>query len=37
MALADRILVMHGGRLTGELRQEEANAERILRLAMGQK
>lgn len=35
LALADRVLVMHEGRLTGELRREEASAERILKLAMG--
>ena len=36
LSMADRILVMHEGRLTGELQREEADAERILRLAMGQ-
>jgi len=33
--LADRILVMHRGRITGELRREEATEERIMQLATG--
>ena len=33
--LADRILVMHRGRLVGELRREEATEERIMQLATG--
>lgn len=33
--LADRILVMHRGRIVGELRREEATEERIMRLATG--
>lgn len=32
---SDRILVMHGGKITGELRKEEATPERVLFLAMG--
>ena len=35
MALAGRILVMHRGRLAGELRREEASEERIMLLATG--
>jgi ABC-type sugar transport system ATPase subunit len=33
--LADRILVMHRGRIVGELRREEATDDRILYLATG--
>ncbi|HSE36189.1 MAG TPA: sugar ABC transporter ATP-binding protein [Blastocatellia bacterium] len=33
--LSDRILVMHRGRITGELSREEATDERIMRLATG--
>jgi ABC-type sugar transport system ATPase subunit len=33
--LSDRILVMHRGRITGELSYEEATDERIMRLATG--
>ena len=35
LALAGRILVMHRGRLAGELLREEANEERIMLLATG--
>jgi ribose transport system ATP-binding protein len=35
LRLADRILVMHRGRIAGELRREEATEERIMRLATG--
>jgi len=35
MALAGRILVMHRGRLAGELRREEVSEERIMLLATG--
>jgi ABC-type sugar transport system ATPase subunit len=35
LALAGRILVMHRGRLAGELRREEASEERIMLLATG--
>jgi L-arabinose transport system ATP-binding protein len=35
LGMADRILVMAGGRLVAELSREEANEERILSLAMG--
>jgi L-arabinose transport system ATP-binding protein len=34
LALADRILVMQRGRITGELRHDEATEERVLALAM---
>jgi L-arabinose transport system ATP-binding protein len=34
LGLADRILVMAGGRLVAELNRDEANEERILNLAM---
>jgi ABC-type sugar transport system ATPase subunit len=32
--MSDRVLVMEGGRLTGELSREEATEERIIALAM---
>ena len=32
--VSDRILVMHNGKITGELRREEANEENVLALAM---
>ena len=35
LRLCDRILVMHGGRITGELSQAEADQEKIMALAMG--
>jgi ribose transport system ATP-binding protein len=35
LGMSDRILVMHGGTITGELSPEEATEEKILRLAMG--
>ena len=35
LALSDRILVMHRGRITAELSREEATAERVLEAAMG--
>lgn len=37
LMLADRVLVMHEGRLVGTLRRDEVSAELILRLAMGEK
>jgi ABC-type sugar transport system ATPase subunit len=37
LTLADRILVMHKGKLVGELKRQEASAERILKLAMGER
>jgi L-arabinose transport system ATP-binding protein len=36
IGLADRIVVMHDGRITGQLDRDEANEERLLTLAMGQ-
>jgi rhamnose transport system ATP-binding protein len=36
LGMADRVLVMHEGRLTGELTREEANEERVIRAATGQ-
>ncbi|HWQ52818.1 MAG TPA: sugar ABC transporter ATP-binding protein [Bryobacteraceae bacterium] len=33
--LSDRIVVMHRGRITGELRRAEANEERVMHLATG--
>ncbi len=36
LGLADRILVMHEGRLTGELARTEATEQRVMRLATGQ-
>jgi L-arabinose transport system ATP-binding protein len=37
LALADRIVVMHGGRLSDALEKSEASEERILNAALGQK
>jgi ABC-type sugar transport system ATPase subunit len=34
VALSDRVLVMHNGRITGELAKEEINAEKIMALAI---
>ncbi|NIA13173.1 MAG: ATP-binding cassette domain-containing protein [Nitrospiraceae bacterium] len=36
LGMCDRILVMHEGRLAGELQREEATQERIMHLATGQ-
>jgi len=36
LGLADRILAMHDGRITGELTRAEATEERVMRLATGQ-
>ncbi len=36
LGMADRVLVMHEGRLTGELSRAEADEERVIRLATGQ-
>lgn len=36
LGLADRVLVMHEGRLTGQLNREQLNEENIMRLATGQ-
>jgi ABC-type sugar transport system ATPase subunit len=36
IGLADRIMVMHRGRITAELTWEQATQERILRAAMGE-
>jgi ABC-type sugar transport system ATPase subunit len=33
--MCDRILVMHDGKITGELKREEADQEKIMALAMG--
>lgn len=35
LGMSDRILVMHNGQISGELSREEANQEKILRLAAG--
>jgi len=35
LALADNVLIMHEGRMTGYLHREDANEEEILRLALG--
>jgi len=35
LALSDRIMVMHRGRITAELSRAEAGAERVLEAAMG--
>jgi rhamnose transport system ATP-binding protein len=37
LGMADRVLVMHEGRLTGELSRAEADEERVMRAATGQK
>ncbi|MDO8213408.1 sugar ABC transporter ATP-binding protein [Conexibacter sp. CPCC 206217] len=37
LGMADRVLVMHEGRLTGEFSRDEANEERVMRAATGQK
>ena len=36
LGLCDRVIVMHEGRITGELSREEANQERIMQYATGQ-
>ena len=36
LGMADRVLVMHEGRLTGELSRAEADEESVIRLATGQ-
>jgi ABC-type sugar transport system ATPase subunit len=35
LGLSDRILVLHEGRITGELKKEEANQEKIMKFAVG--
>jgi len=35
LAMSDRILVMHAGRVAGELSREEATQERVMHLATG--
>lgn len=37
LAMSDRIMVMHEGRVSGELSREEASQEKILQLATGEK
>jgi rhamnose transport system ATP-binding protein len=37
LGMADRVLVMHEGRLTGELSRAEADEERVMRAATGQR
>jgi rhamnose transport system ATP-binding protein len=37
LGMADRVLVMHEGRLTGELSRAEADEESVIRLATGQR
>ena len=36
LGMADRVLVMHEGRITAELRRDEADEERVMRAATGQ-
>jgi rhamnose transport system ATP-binding protein len=36
LGMADRVLVMHEGRITAELTRDEANEERVIRAATGQ-
>ncbi|MCP6423194.1 D-xylose ABC transporter ATP-binding protein, partial [Klebsiella pneumoniae] len=35
IGLADRVVVMHAGEITGEVRGEEVTEQRIVKLAMG--
>ena len=35
LAMSDRVLVMHEGRLAGELKREELSEEAVMRLATG--
>lgn len=35
LGMSDRILVMHEGRISGELSREEANQESVMHLATG--
>ena len=35
LRISDRVLVMHQGKLTGELQREELNEEAIMQLATG--
>jgi rhamnose transport system ATP-binding protein len=35
LGMADRVLVMHEGRITGEISRADANEERIMRAATG--
>jgi rhamnose transport system ATP-binding protein len=37
LGMADRVLVMHEGRISGELRRDEADEERVMRAATGQR
>ena len=37
IGMSDRILVMHEGRINGELRPEEYSQEKILEIASGEK
>jgi len=36
LGMSDRILVMRGGRITGEFSAEEATQERVLQCALGE-
>jgi ribose transport system ATP-binding protein len=36
LAMSDRIIVMHRGRITAELKKDEATQEKIIRAAMGE-
>jgi rhamnose transport system ATP-binding protein len=36
LGMADRVLVMHEGRITGELSRADADEERVMRAATGQ-
>lgn len=35
LGISDRIIVMHEGHLSGELKREDANQESIMKLAVG--
>jgi ribose transport system ATP-binding protein len=37
LALSDRIIVMHRGKITAEFSKSEANAENVLEAAMGKR
>jgi ABC-type sugar transport system ATPase subunit len=37
LAMSDRILIMHAGRIRGELMRQEATPQKILSLALGHK
>ena len=36
IGLSDRVIILHEGRISGELKREDLNQEKILKLASGQ-